>query len=816
MADKELIVRAKVDTTSFRQLQQLVEGMARPLKSLAADVQRAQTMLGSLAGTGGAMGTQRGMAPSLGGIVSQVMQRGIQNQGAELTRSVNVARQAMGSLVNVVRKDARTLKDAFAEIDKAAARTADRLNLARRDMGTPDRMHAGAWPVAGVAGPGAITGVAQQLRQAAGQPAAAGGPGAPLPPAGPPGGPGAPGQPPAPPQRTTGEAMAIGAAVAAALARSAGGAMGLMQTYKTAELGMVGDTIQATRGRWIGQMLRGVPEDALAMKMLMGREGYGAESEVIKAGGQGLMKGQSVANLIGDVASVIATGRGLKSGGGGANAAGTGNIIGGIGSSVVNAAGEVMKWDNQYFRAAEMQNQMAALDALKRANPMWQYGVRQLEGMGQYAQAERMLGGQSLGFRNLGWGYSLSETLGAAQAQQQMTGLGGVRDLTRAGLRGGAAGMDLGIYQGALSGLFMATGGARKGSAEAIKILEEGVARGTVKGWSDPRTSQEMASAIGQAAKGQVGVTSEGVNALVAFLGAGAKGPLSVGEAQARRNTLDVMHGQTGIDQGMRLLMASKALPGRSPYQWGMLASESPTSILMGGAQYGAKGFNMNAAARARFLQQQVMWEMRKAGTLGQLTPEEMRDPESLAYKGLLGTKRYGTSPQQALESAKMFIGLSDMLAGGDVSDESLKRLVAKTFKNRGGVGAKVVGVGEAAHAEVDRITGEAARQFTKEDVVEAMKSYAETERSARNMDLSNQMGTKGSRGDPMYVILMTEEQAAREKAKTADAAARKKVFDTGGVSESTFDLMSTRKPHGKPSIPKMDPAIQKLMEEGG
>jgi len=110
------------------------------------------------------------------------------------------------------------------------------------------------------------------------------------------------------------------------------------------------------------------------------------------------------------------------------------------------------------------------------------------------------------------------------------------RGLLESSMQLAGHGIDMGVGQGALSGIFQAGGG--KSAEGSMQVLERAIARGTTAGFTDPRAQQELVGALGQASQGRILEGTDALDRLANFLMGGNRGNGTVAEAQARNSAL--------------------------------------------------------------------------------------------------------------------------------------------------------------------------------------------------------------------------------------------------------------------------------------
>jgi hypothetical protein len=334
-----------------------------------------------------------------------------------------------------------------------------------------------------------------------------------------------------------------------------------------------------------------------------------------------------------------------------------------------------------------------------------------------------MLGGQHMNARAPGMGYGLADGVGVAMGIQRMSGMQGMfgtagtegiapgagttasvdrknvymkqadgslklvtsgvdrvmgagtpgtagTEATRGLLHGAMelhnSGIDMGVAQGSLSSIFSAN---RSGGSEgAMRSIERAVERGTAKGFTDPRTQEEVIGAMGRAAAGAILSNSTGLERVGAFLTAGGGGDMSVAQTQGRVSALNALGNLdrgNQFYQGVNVNSAFNIMGGKGGPLASMALAATPEELLRGGKQFDVHG--ITEEQRMRQLQSSVGSKV--TSHLSLLSKEEQGRYKEGGFQGL-GTD----SIFKVLRASNSFgndqsaQGLAEILSSGDMT----------------------------------------------------------------------------------------------------------------------------------------------------
>lgn len=489
-------------------------------------------------------------------------------------------------------------------------------------------------------------------------------------------------------------AGAIGNAVGRSMAQLAG----LAQSYKTMEGGNVARAMQASTGSFFRDAMTGVSSDTYFMRQMKGVGGATVANNVTDtASGRTAIgvgwAGQALAALSG---AVGAGGAGSKVGGAGGvkggGLAGAALALPGLIGAGANIAASAT---SQEARADEAETMRRALENAKAASPMTMAVIDQLRGEKfMRARAERTMGFDPYG----AYGYGRGEVAGIGEGISRQVGRGGLLSdhLLNNTLKMGFGGISESAASGGLGGVYSALGGAGHGS-EAMRALEEAVARGTSRGFADPRTSEELVSAMGQASRGRVLDNADGLQALMGFLTGGTGGRnMSVAETEARRGAFQGFENleKNPFYQGVYAAQAKGLLgSGGTGAQLMGLSGASMTDLFTGGQW--AKDLGIDKHTRFQAIQQRLQADlMTNAPSFGIDPQAAMNDPR-LQRTIFRGMKSFGTD--QTAKAAQEMLGTPIGQLEG-MSDKQLK----SAFGSFGGPGSAAVSQEEAMKSMLD------------------------------------------------------------------------------------------------------------------
>jgi hypothetical protein len=245
---------------------------------------------------------------------------------------------------------------------------------------------------------------------------------------------------------------------------------------------------------------------------------------------------------------------------------------------------------------------------------------------------------------------------------------GGTRGLLQASMQLAGHGIDMGVGQSALTGIFQASRGAGGTPESTMQALERAVERGTSKGFTDPRVKEEIIGAMGRAAAGAIISSTTGVERLGAFLTAGGSGDMSLAQTQGRVAALaglDGLSSGNAFFQGVNIASAKGVLgPGASPLALMALGGATESQLLTGG-----RAFDVHGISESQRLEQLRASVGSKAQAyMNLLSPEEQARYQSGGFSALGADSTF-----KLLRSMKSFgndqtaQGLAEIITGGDL-----------------------------------------------------------------------------------------------------------------------------------------------------
>jgi hypothetical protein len=311
--------------------------------------------------------------------------------------------------------------------------------------------------------------------------------------------------------------------------------------------------------------------------------------------------------LAGDVGVVAGAGAG---GGAIGGPAGMGLAAGG--AALTRGAETYTYFNAQGPMAEETARRQERLMLEMAKDPMFQRSVSMVAGEADSRlAADRELRGRAAHDTRGFYGTGYDEVLAIERSLAGQVGVEGAKGLSVSAGRLRNTGMGLGAAEGALGGIFSSLGGTTPDQASrAAKLTEESVYRAFVRGWQDPRASEEFAGALARATAS--GPASEaGIKYFTDIMTAGDGSPLSVAQARARAQAPEIMDemSRNPLVQGHSLRGAQ--LAGLSWEQTMAFARSSPTERMTGGALLTSAGVDLETSQR---LQAQ---EIRNAIKLG-------------------------------------------------------------------------------------------------------------------------------------------------------------------------------------------------------
>jgi hypothetical protein len=768
MADKKLIIGVEERVQRGGLLDNYIQHTTRQLKGLAENAQRAFQAVGRLMG-GGDTGNRPGVAGTGPPQNPQAQRRQAQDQLRSLREVGQGHSDQAQKIVRANRDVARSYEDAsraarsFNEASESRLKRAHGLFgsgpyaptftgdgwmgggvPAGGDMFGPRNGYIGAPPPLPGGGGGAGGGGSGNWMGGRGAPPGFGG-GGPPPPA-------APATPQ--PRDDTAEVLkkALTAATVANLVRQ--GAQtgstiaGAIQADKTLGIRNIAAAVQATSGTLQRQMLQGLSADMVFMGSMKGSDGKSVAQNVLEDySGTKAGKARAGLNVVSDMAGGATQGAGKGVGGVIAGA-----LVGGVGG-VTNL---VLKGANDGFKLDEILTQREGLDAQQAANPMLMASIDR-------ANAEKMMrahGSRQLMGREMAaqaYGFTLGEGIGIAGSIQRRVGMGGM--FGKGGMfRGVTNLMSGGIGEGAavegIGGLYGALGGTRASQgSQATKAIEEAVARGTQRGFADPRTSEELVAAMGRASQGQVIDNTTGMGRLVEFLTGGGNREKSVVDAQARANVMASFNaqGENPFYQGTRIAQAKGILGvNASAGALQAVSSASLEDLMMGSRDL--KNWGISDRQRIQLAKEDVTARITSMAAAAGIDPQRALSDPKFREMALRRSKHYSTD-REAMNASEMF----GAFLGLDPQDAEGQKKFNKRF---GGTGAKLVSMEEQAANTVRELGDKLAAAADPKKYAEIFQAIKEAEARGDNQKILG-----GDENNPMWVKL------AGDKASTVKTA---------------------------------------------
>lgn len=303
-------------------------------------------------------------------------------------------------------------------------------------------------------------------------------------------------------------------------------------------------------------------------------------------------------------------------------------------------------------------------------------------------------------------------------------------------------GIDLGVGQQALASTFGALGGGKGAAENSMKAMERAVERGVAKGFTDPRTQEELIGTIGKAASGTILSGTQGLERVSAFLTAGGSGNMTVTQAQARAGVLqglDNLGASNPFFQGVNVASSKRFLgAGASPLALMGLSGASTTELLTGGQRFDDLGITQGqrmGAFKDRIgsvigayanLDPEVAQAVKAAGG------DYSKIDKKLIRRVLRETKTFGTD-QAASAAADMFSDLGSVTDLTGVKGSKLKQytdgLAAASISMEERTKAELIG------KEVAKAMGEMYKNI---DPVKLVQQMREEEEKGKNYDFSS------------------------------------------------------------------------------
>lgn len=308
-------------------------------------------------------------------------------------------------------------------------------------------------------------------------------------------------------------------------------------------------------------------------------------------------------------------------------------------------------------------------------------------------------------------------------------------------------GFDLGVSQNALDATWQSIGGKNAQNVErTMQAFERAVERGTQKGFTDPRTQEELVSAMGQAARGKRLEDTEGLELLAQVLsGGGSKNkPLTVAEAEGRRGAMDHVAGlfeNNTFYQGVSIASAKQIMAGKGDTNLAhqmVLSSANPYELLTGSQRL--SDANVSKQERWSQLNEQMGSVVRSRMAVDSDARKELDDVggdlSKLSKKTLRSVFQLGmgVNDEQAEGFAEMFKSLGD----GTLTEAKAKRL--KQHGDAAAFGS--IRMQELTADQLTKVFSDALEKHFKavkpEDIERMIKDAKKDEDDGKNLDVKS------------------------------------------------------------------------------
>lgn len=525
---------------------------------------------------------------------------------------------------------------------------------------------------------------------------------------------------------------------------------GTMQNFKTMDVGIEAQKIQATAGRFTSQALTGISADMFFMRHMRGTDGKGVAEQMSTDGDWSGQKAAMARRGLGIAGQVV--GGAVQGAGQGAKGVAAGAMFGAIGG-----AGEAAALYNGAAGLDEIHAIMGGLDAAQASSPNIMAAMEQIQAEKHMrANAARHLGNHELTAAGMGSDFGRGEAMSIAMGMQRLTGLDLGTDNGKA-LLGGTFRMRRGGIEGGEGALASITGAMGEGSgAKAMNAIEEAVSRGATKGFTNHRVREELVSAMGSAAQKASLTDGEGLQRLMSILTGGASGPVSVREAQARRGALGDMDArmQNPFFQEVGLANA-KGIMGNGASSAGIMTMGAATTseLAVGGDAFDRLGIT-SQQRREQILRNERANIAATAPTMGFGTDIEglLKDQAKLASMYYLTN---GRDDKKAQAQAAMVADLANM--DSRATDKDLQ----DAFGRFGGTGAAAVSAESQMRATLDSLSAVIVKL---NDVAALKEEMAKLQAEEKRRSTAGEGGVRDGQAESsaLYVTLANKTAAAR------------------------------------------------------